>query len=109
MVDVRGKTVDRETRCVHYSGPLDVIAIEFACCGEFYPCHLCHAETADHPAAVWERARFDEPAILCGVCGHLLTISDYLDVDGCPACSAVFNPGCKMHREYYFETAVATP
>jgi uncharacterized CHY-type Zn-finger protein len=103
VVRVLGKTVDQQTRCVHYRGSLDVIAIEFACCGEFYPCHLCHAETADHEATVWPRTRYDERAILCGVCAHRLTIADYLDVDGCPNCGTPFNPGCKLHLDYYFE------
>ena len=101
--DVRGPVVDGETRCIHYRTPLDVIAIRFACCGTFYPCHLCHAETADHPAAAWPVAERDELAVLCGVCGRLLTISDYLATDACPSCAALFNPGCKLHAELYFE------
>jgi uncharacterized CHY-type Zn-finger protein len=100
---VLGPVVDDETRCIHYRTALDVIAIEFACCGEFYPCHLCHAETADHPAEQWPLDKRDEPAVLCGVCGHLLTIADYLETDSCPACLAVFNPGCKLHTEFYFQ------
>ena len=101
---VLGPVVDDETRCIHYRTPLDVIAIEFACCGEFYPCHLCHAETADHAAEQWPIEKRDEPAVLCGVCGHLLTIADYLAADSCPACLTLFNPGCKLHTEYYFQT-----
>jgi uncharacterized CHY-type Zn-finger protein len=101
---VLGPVVDDETRCIHYRTPLDVIAIEFACCGEFYPCHLCHAETADHAAEQWPIEKRDEPALLCGVCGHVLTIADYLVADSCPACLALFNPGCKLHTEYYFQT-----
>ena len=100
---VLGPVVDDETRCIHYRTSLDVIAIEFACCTTFYPCHLCHAETADHPATQWPLGKRDEPAVLCGVCGHLLTITDYLDVDACPSCAAPFNPGCKLHPELYFE------
>ena len=100
---VLGPVVDHETRCIHYRTPLDVIAIEFACCREFYPCHLCHAETADHDAVPWPIGSRDEQAILCGVCGHRLTITDYLGADACPACAAVFNPGCKLHAHVYFE------
>ena len=48
--EVFGPTVDDHTRCVHYATELDIIAIRFACCDRYYPCHLCHSETADHPA-----------------------------------------------------------
>ena len=100
---VLGPVVDDETRCIHYRTPLDVIAIEFACCRAFYPCHLCHAETADHPAEQWPVADRGERAVLCGVCGHLLTIDEYLVTGGCPACAAPFNPGCKLHAHLYFQ------
>lgn len=99
---VRGALVDGETRCVHYRSPLDVVAIQFACCREFYPCHLCHADAVDHVAAQWPLDSREEPAILCGVCGHRSTIAEYLHVDSCPTCAAPFNPGCKLHAELYF-------
>lgn len=98
-----GPTVDDQTRCVHYRTELDVIAIRFACCGEYYPCHLCHAEAADHPARPWPADAGDERAVLCGVCGTELTIAVYLGVEGCPACGAPFNPGCALHRHLYFD------
>lgn len=100
---VRGPVVDDQTRCVHYRTPRDVVALEFACCEEFYPCHRCHAETADHAARVWPRDRRDREAVLCGVCGHLLAIADYLLVESCPACGSAFNPGCRDHAHLYFE------
>lgn len=100
---VLGPTVDDQTRCIHYRTDLDVIAIRFACCGEYYPCHLCHAEAADHPAEQWPLDQRGTRAVLCGVCGHELTIAEYLGVDACPACAAVFNPGCKLHTELYFQ------
>ena len=62
--DVFGKTVDEHTRCVHYATELDIIAIRFACCDRYFPCHLCHSETADHPAMQWPTDKFDQPAIL---------------------------------------------
>lgn len=101
---VLGPVVDDETRCVHYRTELDVIAIRFACCGEYYPCHLCHAESAGHPAEQWPVAERDRHAVLCGVCRGELSIAEYLSVDSCPACDAVFNPGCRLHTHYYFET-----
>ena len=100
---IRGAAVDDETRCVHYRTALDIVAIEFACCREFYPCHLCHAEAADHPAIPWPIGNRAHEAVLCGVCGHRLAIAEYLDADGCSACRAPFNPGCKLHPELYFE------
>lgn len=104
-VPVRGPVVDEQTRCIHYHSPLDVIAIKFACCGEYYPCHLCHAETAGHTAAVWPVARHGELAVLCGVCQTELTITEYLGVDDCPHCAAPFNPGCRLHSHLYFASA----
>ena len=50
MRRVLGRPVDEQTRCVHYRTPLDVIAIKFWCCQAYYPCHLCHEETAGHIA-----------------------------------------------------------
>ena len=100
---VLGPVVDDETRCIHYRSPLDVVAIRFACCGEYYPCHLCHAEAAGHPARQWPIAERDREAVLCGVCGHELTIAEYLAADACPRCTAPFNPGCHLHTHLYFE------
>ena len=101
---VLGSTVDDQTRCVHYRTPLDVVAIRFRCCREFYPCHLCHQESAGHVAGRWPAREWDARAVLCGVCGHELAIREYLDVHGCPRCAAPFNPGCRLHAHLYFET-----
>jgi uncharacterized CHY-type Zn-finger protein len=103
---VRGVDVDHETRCAHYRTDRDVVAFRFACCEEYFPCFRCHEETTSHDAVPWPRARFDEPSVLCGVCGTALTVPDYLEADySCPACDAAFNPGCANHAELYFETA----
>ena len=101
-VFVHGLPIDAETRCAHWHGAADVVAIRFRCCDRFYPCHECHLAVADHPAEVWEADRRDEHALLCGVCGTTLTIERYLDVDACPDCHAPFNPGCRLHRHLYF-------
>ncbi|MFS0559304.1 CHY zinc finger protein [Terribacillus sp. 179-K 1B1 HS] len=103
MCQVHGKTVDGETRCEHYHSPLDVIAIKFACCNKFYPCHQCHEETAGHQAEVWSKDQFDEHAILCGVCKTTLSIDQYRHTNQCPNCKAAFNPGCNLHHHLYFE------
>src|ERR1700712_2892414 len=105
---VLGRTVDDQTRCVHYSAPNDVIAIKFKCCGSYYPCFQCHRECADHPAEQWPANEWHEKAILCGVCRTDLPIQTYFDVKSCPHCSAEFNEGCRLHRHLYFATTIQT-
>ncbi|MFF2371384.1 CHY zinc finger protein [Agromyces sp. NPDC058110] len=100
---VLGPVVDDQTRCVHYRTELDVVAMRFFCCGEYYPCHLCHAQAAGHAASQWPLDRRDERAVLCGVCGSELTIDEYLGAADCPRCEAPFNPGCALHTHLYFE------
>lgn len=105
MIKVKGKTVDDETRCTHYHSPLDIIAIRFRCCHDYYPCYQCHDETAGHPAQVWKKEEWDTRAILCGKCKTELSINDYLKAaDHCPSCGAPFNPGCSKHHHLYFDT-----
>lgn len=105
---VRGVAVDPETRCAHFDTAVDVIALRFGCCGAYYPCFECHAAVTDHEPAVWPSDRFDEPAVLCGVCHETITARQYLD-DGshCPHCGAGFNPGCRAHRDRYFASDTA--
>ena len=104
-VPVSGVDVDPETRCAHYRGDRDVVALRFGCCETYFPCFRCHDAVADHEREPWPRARFDEPAVLCGVCGTELTAEAYLDLDEheCPRCGAAFNPGCVDHAHLYFE------
>ena len=105
MIEVKGKTVDEQTRCTHYHSPLDVIAIKFKCCDTYYPCFYCHEETAGHKAEVWSKNEFDTRAILCGICKQEMTINEYLHSNyQCPHCSAGFNPKCSNHNHLYFET-----
>ncbi|MFC5297111.1 CHY zinc finger protein [Brachybacterium tyrofermentans] len=100
---VHGPTVDEQTRCIHYRTSLDVIAIRFACCGEYHPCHLCHEETADHSSRPWPAGSRGELAILCGVCWTEMRIDEYVAAEDCPWCGAAFNPGCALHHPMYFE------
>jgi len=100
---VYGEDIDEQTRCAHYHCERDIIAIKFYCCGKWFPCFDCHATEAAHKAQVWPRERFDEPAVLCGACGHQLTVRQYLDCGSkCPNCEAMFNPGCAKHYHLYF-------
>lgn len=102
---VLGPVVDDETRCIHYHSDVDVVAIKFKCCGDYYPCHACHEETAGHPIELWPTAEQGTPGILCGVCKSELPIDEYMRRDECPRCGALFNPGCRLHSHLYFQTA----
>ena len=102
--NVHGVDVDAETRCAHWHSPLDIIAVKFKCCGEWYSCHECHRALANHDPVVWLNEEFEEQAILCGACNSQLTISEYLECDSrCPQCRAGFNPACANHYDLYFE------
>ena len=104
VLKIKGKLVDEYTRCVHYHSLLDIIAIKFRCCGEYYPCHNCHSEEAAHETEVWKKSEFDTKAVLCGVCKNEMTIREYLTSSSeCPFCKAAFNPGCSNHYHLYFE------
>ncbi|HTZ98305.1 MAG TPA: CHY zinc finger protein [Terriglobales bacterium] len=103
IADVRGVGLDPQTRCRHYHGPSDIIAIKMKCCGVYYACKDCHQALANHPAKVWPRAEWDEKAVLCGSCGAELTILQYMQSGyQCPECKAQFNPACQNHYHYYF-------
>ena len=103
-VNIVGARVDEETRCAHYRSERDIIAIKFKCCGRWFPCYECHAEFAGHAAEVWRKSEFNEPVILCGGCGQMLTAREYLDSESvCPRCGRAFNPGCVSHHHLYFE------
>lgn len=101
---IKGLLVDDQTRCEHYHGPKDIIAIKFKCCDTFYPCYQCHEACEDHPAEQWHPSEFSEKAVLCGNCKETLSIEDYLQTDSCPYCHADFNPRCSLHYHLYFKT-----
>lgn len=101
---VNGKIIDDETRCDHYHSPLDIIAIKFKCCNDYYPCFECHSESTDHDTIKWEKDEWDAKAILCGVCKHELTINEYFDSGNiCPNCKSLFNANCSKHYSLYFD------
>ena len=52
---IKGKTVDNQTRCVHYHSDLDIIAIKFRCCNNYYPCFSCHEEATNHKVQTWNK------------------------------------------------------
>lgn len=100
---VHGRLLDRQTRCAHYHGDHDIVAVKFKCCGRYYGCYFCHEELEDHPPARWGPEEFGKRAVRCGVCGEELTIQDYLSSGfSCPSCRSSFNPGCARHYHLYF-------
>jgi len=104
-ITVKGKTIDDSTRCEHYHSLLDVIAIKFKCCGEYYPCFQCHEEDAGHAAQVWKKEEWNSRAILCGACKKEMSINQYMHAGNqCPYCGAAFNPNCSLHYHLYFES-----
>ena len=101
--EVRGIDLDNHTRCAHYRTALDIVAIRMKCCGVYYACKDCHEKMADHRIEVWPQSEWNQRAVLCGVCGHELTIAEYMaSHDRCPRCSAAFNPRCRNHYHFYF-------
>jgi uncharacterized CHY-type Zn-finger protein len=102
---VRGVNLDSQTRCAHYRKPEDIVAIKMKCCGIYYACKDCHDALADHPIEVWPKSEWNQQAVLCGSCGRELSVREYLDCKNeCPTCKAHFNPGCRNHYHFYFET-----
>lgn len=100
---VRGIAVGPNTRCAHYDGPNDVIALRFGCCEVYYPCFKCHRAATEHNTLRWPAERRQEPAVLCGVCGATMTAETYRRAAyECPHCGADFNPGCRAHWDRYF-------
>jgi uncharacterized CHY-type Zn-finger protein len=104
LPDVRGVSLDPQTRCAHYRGSTDIIAIKMKCCGVYYACKDCHSALADHEIEVWPQRDWGRQAVLCGACGTELTILQYMQSDNrCPTCGAAFNPRCRNHYHFYFE------
>jgi uncharacterized CHY-type Zn-finger protein len=100
---VFGLEVDDQSRCAHWRSPVDIVAIRMKCCGDWYACKDCHDALAGHPLEAWPKAEWDTRAVLCGACGTQLAVRQYLDcADACPVCGAEFNPGCRLHRGFYF-------
>jgi len=101
---VLGVNLDAQTRCEHYHGSTDIIAIKMKCCGAYYACKDCHTVLADHKIQVWLENEWNNEAVLCGACSIELTIRQYMGCEStCPACRAQFNPGCCNHYHFYFQ------
>ncbi len=106
---VKGISLDSNTRCFHYHSPTDIIAIKMRCCGTYYACIDCHAALAGHAPQVWPRDQWHQKAVLCGGCGLEMSVLEYMASENhCPGCGLPFNPGCRNHYHLYFETVPAT-
>ena len=109
LLDVRGIELDAQTRCGHYRGATDIVAIKMKCCGVYYACKDCHETLAGHPIEVWPESEWEQKAILCGACGAELTVRQYMQCESrCPKCRDSFNPGCRKHYHFYFGARKAT-
>ena len=104
-MQIHGKPTDTFTRCQHYHSPLDIIAIKFKCCNNYYACIHCHEETAEHNVVLWPKEEWHTKAIICGACKTEMSINEYFNCEyKCPNCSSAFNPKCSNHNHFYFET-----
>src|ERR1700677_2761015 len=75
---------------------------KMAWCGVYYAGKGCLGLLAGRAVRVWPTAKWDVPAVLCGVCGYKLTIREYMDSGSvCPRCKAGFNPGYSSHSKFY--------
>jgi uncharacterized CHY-type Zn-finger protein len=102
---VEGLVLDRQTRCLHYHGAKDVIAIRPPGAESFFACLECHQARTGTPQLPWALTDRSAYAVLCGVCGCVMRIEDYRNSGSkCPHCQAAFNPGCQAHWPLYFGT-----
>lgn len=99
-ITLLGQLVDDQTRCAHYNSDNDIIALKFKCCQTYYPCYKCHDELTNHDIQKYS-INSQENVILCGVCKLDMTFDDY-KLLVCK-CGSAFNPGCKLHYDYYFD------
>ena len=104
MIKAYGKLVDEETRCIHYHGKNDIIALQCYKCKKYYACYKCHDGIESHPFSPYPISLSDDFPILCGVCKNLLTYQEYHNHTNCPYCLSDFNPGCQNHHDYYFKS-----
>ena len=103
MVQVLGLKMDKETRCLHYHSPLDIVALKCFSCQTYAACYQCHDALSDHSFAPYPSSRSKDKVLLCGACQTEMTISLYRTSPSCPSCHKPFNPACKNHDHIYFK------
>ncbi|KAH3900132.1 Hot13p SCDLUD_003100 [Saccharomycodes ludwigii] len=102
---ISGKLVDEKSRCIHWHGDLDIIALKFKCCpNTYYSCYTCHQELCNHKVEKYNRLDNKVNLIICGNCRKEFTFQEYVTSDyKCLNCKQKFNPGCKLHYDMYFK------
>ncbi len=100
---IYGDLIDEETRCLHYQGEKDVIALKCYACRRYYPCYHCHDKYETHAYAAYPVYLRADKVVFCGVCKEELRIADYrAGGSSCFSCHADFNPNCRLHESIYF-------
>ncbi|MCB5153661.1 CHY zinc finger protein [Streptococcus mutans] len=102
MVTIYGDLIDKETRCIDYHGPTDIVALKCFACQKYYPCFLCHNRHETHNFQAYLEKLKKDKVVFCGSCQRELTIEAYKEKGTCPFCHHLFNPNCKVHYNHYF-------
>lgn len=102
MMECYGDLVDSQSRCRHYHGERDILALKCFSCQKYYACYHCHDECEEHGFKAYPLALHDK-VVLCGVCKSGLTFEEYQVSLSCPTCHSEFNPSCQAHYDIYFE------
>lgn len=87
-------------RCVHWHGDTDIAALRCGRCHRYYACYMCHDELEDHGFKPADSG--DIKPVLCGNCMNQLTREQY-EQGFCHYCGHMFNPGCRLHHDIYFD------
>lgn len=95
-----GEDIDYESRCKHYYGVNDVVALKCTFCQKYYACYKCHDRLENHTFVPTDY--LEDYPVLCGSCHGLLSFEAY-QLGYCCYCAHEFNPKCKNHEQYYFK------
>ncbi|MGT2933763.1 CHY zinc finger protein [Streptococcus catagoni] len=98
-MDILGIALDNESRCLHYHGDSDIVALKCRQCQAYFACYHCHDALRSHHFLA-NQAQEKYP-VLCGACKHFLTKESY-EKGYCPFCLRLFNPNCSLHKDIYF-------
>ena len=77
MVMIYGDLIDKETRCIDYHGPTDIVALKCFACQKYYPCFLCHNRHETHNFQAYPEKLKKDKVVFCGSCQRELTIESY--------------------------------
>lgn len=99
IVEVYGKKVDSQGRCIHYHQENDIAGLKCSECKKFYACYKCHNASEEH---IFAPSKKEEYCVICGNCGKQLNFREYSS-ERCISCQASFNPKCHRHWSKYFK------